>query len=698
MPVTGFRMNTNAGPLDTDAADVPAARPTDVTLVDGRTFAISDSVGDIWDITHGLMHDDLRHLSEFTLRAPEREIEVLTGTAVSPFSGVFVQRLLAHDDSEGTASMIIRRRWVAGGLREDIEVYNPTSTDVAIDLELKVAADFSHLFDVKAGVGCDPGAMVESEDGWLLLAPNLPQTASKIESRPRPDTVDLDKRTLKWRLSLGARATALVCVSVEPIVDGQAAELQFPCGTQPSEVIPLRRLRSWREGTPHLTSTDTRLTTAFEQSLADLASLHIVDDAHPDRVLVAAGAPWFMTVFGRDSLLTAMMTLPFDGELARGVLRTLAELQGATDDPGADEEPGKILHELRRHGGGGPFASRSRYYGSVDATPLFVMLAAEAWRWGALEPDDLVALGPAVDAALDWLDTFLDEDGFVTYERREATGLSNQGWKDSWDGVSTAQGEIPHAPIALVEVQGYTYAAIVGAADLVTPMRLRRDANTLRRRAQEFRDQFNAAFWDSRGYYVLGLDGAGRPIDALTTNPGHALWTGIADAEGANQYLDRVLTPDLSTGWGVRTLSQAMGRYHPLSYHNGSVWPHDTAIVGAGAARYQRWDVVDALADGAFAAASHFDGRPPELFSGLSRSSVPVPVPYPSSCSPQAWSSASILLHVRSMVGLDIAADRTALVLHRRAGLPDVTIDGLLFRGRRWGLVTTDRRSDFTQT
>ncbi|MEO6469230.1 MAG: glycogen debranching N-terminal domain-containing protein [Acidimicrobiia bacterium] len=685
------------GPLDRDAADVPASKPRDVTLVDGRTFAISDVAGDMWDVTHGLMHDDLRHLSEFTVRTPGREIEVLTGTTVSPFSGAFVQRLRLDHEPEGAALLMVRRRWIGDGLREDIELTNPTGTAVVVDLTLRVGADFAHLFDVKAGYGGEPGALVPDGDAWRIVAPNDTHTGSRVECHPRPDLVDLAIGTLVWRVDLAPRASVGLCLTVEPIVDDVRADIQFPCTMRPNDAIPLRRLHSWRESIPRLQSRDTRLRTAFDQALADLASLHIVDDAHPDRVLVAAGAPWFMTVFGRDSLLTAWMTLPFDASLARGVLLTLADLQGTIDDPTADEEPGKILHELRRHGGGGPFATRSRYYGTVDATPLFVMLAAEAWRWGALTALDLQALGPAVDRALDWLDRFLDDERFVSYARREASGLSNQGWKDSWDGISSAGGEIPSAPISLVEVQGYTFAALVGGADLAGPMELRHDRPALLRRARRFRDQFNAAFWDERGYYVLGLDGSGRPIDALTSNPGHALWAGIADPEGANRYLDLVMGADLWSGWGVRTLGEAMNRYHPLSYHNGSVWPHDTAIVAAGAARYGRWDVVDALVDGALAAASHFAGRPPELFAGLSRTSVPVPVPYPSSCSPQAWSSASILLHVRSMVGLDVNPEQDALVVTRPTHDADVELHGLVFAGQHWDLSVDEGRSQFTR-
>ena len=355
------------------------------------------------------------------------------------------------------------------------------------------------------------------------------------------------------------------------------------------------------------------------------------------------------------------------------MLRALAELQGREDIPASEEQPGKILHELRRRGGGGPFAERNRYYGTVDATPLFIGLAAEAWRWGALDRSDLTELAPAISAALGWLiqrgDS--DGDGFIDYQSHSSSGLSNQGWKDSWDGVTFADGSFPKPPIGLVEVQGYAYAALVGAAELTEVVPVGHDAADLRQRAARLRERFNEVMWDRRGWFVLGVDGAGRPIDALTTNPGHALWSGIAEPDLAERYLDRLGDPSLWSGWGLRTLGASMGAYDPLSYHNGSVWPHDTAICAAGAARYGRWDIVDRIVDGALAAATHFGGRPPELFAGISRDEVPVPVAYPASCSPQAWSSASVLLLVRAMLGLESTPTGVELTRPEFGALPD---------------------------
>ena len=284
-----------------------------------------------------------------------------------------------------------------------------------------------------------------------------------------------------WHLVVPPRSQKTICLTIEPVSDGVGAGLAFPCDVAPADAVPMRRLAQWRSQVPTIVSNDPRLPTVVDQALADLAGLRIVDRAHPDRIVIAAGAPWFMTLFGRDSLLAAWMTLPFDATLAVGVLHALAELQGTVDDPAAEEQPGKILHELRRHGGGGPFADRERYYGTVDATPLFVMLAAEAWRWGALTPADLSALSPAVGRALDWIlgDGDSDGDGFLDYQRRDAAGLSNQGWKDSWDGITSADGSLPSGPIALVEVQGYAYAALRGGAELAAPMGLRQSATSL---------------------------------------------------------------------------------------------------------------------------------------------------------------------------------------------------------------------------
>ena len=661
--------------------------------------------------THGLVYDDVRHLSRLRMTVNRGDIELLSATTPTPLSALTVSRALVDvegsreghtagaDEPEhpGVAELLlVRRRWLAGCLVEELTLRNSHSVPAVVHLELEAAADFAHVFDVKSGQAQGATASVEAgPDGtWTFGSPHDTEDSTRLRMEPPPKKVDPKRGLARWDLRVEPRGEVVVTLTVQPVSAGVAADRERPL--QLARGTALRELPAWRTSLPTVVSLDPRLPTAVDQALTDLAALRIVDRAHPERAVVAAGAPWFMTLFGRDSLLTAWMTLPFDGSLARGVLSTLAELQGIRDDAASEEQPGRIMHELRRHGGSGPFTSRSRYYGTVDATPLFVGLAAEAWRWGSIDEVTLRGLAPAVGRAVDWIigpgDS--DGDGFVDYRRRDPSGLANQGWKDSWDGITRADGTLPTAPLALVEVQGYAYAALLGAAELAGHVDLGHDVDDLLRRASSLKDRFNEAFWDPRGWYALGLDADHRPIDALTTNPGHALWSGIADDDKARQYVERLADADLWTGWGLRTLAGSMAAYDPLSYHNGSVWPHDTALCIAGAARYGHWDVVDLLVDGALEATRHFEGRPPELFSGLSRNDVPMPVPYPSSCSPQAWASASVLLLVRAMLGLEPSADRSGLELLRSdlSGVPDLSLQGIEFAGRPLSVQVEDGR------
>ncbi len=647
--------------------------------------------------THGLVYDDLRHVSRLQMRITRGRVELLAASTPTPLSAVVVSRVLLPVDAgrNGVPSetrsrdadvLVIRRRWLAGSLVEELTLRNPHPLPVTVQVELEVSADFAHVFDVKSGAGDARAARVEGggPTAWTLVSARDEHDRTEITLHPAADEADSARGTATWRLHVEGRDEAKVTVTAQPVSAGVPASLE-----QPSELaggVAIRDLSAWRSAVPTVVSLDPRLPAAVDQSLADLAALRIVDRAHPERAVVAAGAPWFMTLFGRDSLLTAWMTLPFDGSLAAGVLTSLADLQGRADDPESEEQPGRIVHELRRHGGTGTFSSRSRYYGTVDATPLFVGLAAEAWRWRALDADTLGSLAGAVGAAVDWMtgpgDS--DGDGFVDYRRRGPDGLANQGWKDSWDGITRADGSLPPAPLALVEVQGYVYAALHGAAELAEVVDIGHHAADLRRRAEALKDRFNELFWDPRGWFVLGLDAGGQPIDSLTTNPGHALWSGIADDDKARRYVDRLVSPDLWTGWGLRTLARSMAAYDPLSYHNGSVWPHDTALCIAGAARYGCWDAVDLLTDGVLEATRHFEGRLPELFAGVSRGDVAMPVAYPSSCSPQAWASASVLLLVRTMVGLAPTGDGSGAELVRPdlSGVPDLSLERLE-HGRR---------------
>jgi glycogen debranching enzyme len=349
------------------------------------------------------------------------------------------------------------------------------------------------------------------------------------------------------------------------------------------------------------------------------------------------------------------MALPVDPDLALGTLRVLARSQGRAVDPVTEEEPGRIVHELRPGADPELALGGGVYYGTADATPLFVVVLAELARWGA-DPADVADLLPHADRALEWVERYGDRDGdgFVEYQRTSDRGLLNQGWKDSPDGVPFADGRLPEGPIALCEVQGYVHAAYRARADLA---RWAGDEATARRceeRAGALRAAFDERFWlPDRGWYALALDGAKRPVDALTSNPGHCLWSGIVAEDRAPLVAERLLAPELFSGWGVRTLASSMGAYDPVSYHDGSVWPHDCALVAAGLARYGFAEEARRVAVAVLEAAERFGGRLPELFCGFDRAEFGEPVPYPTSCSPQAWASAAPVQLLRTLTGFD---------------------------------------------
>jgi glycogen debranching enzyme len=394
----------------------------------------------------------------------------------------------------------------------------------------------------------------------------------------------------------------------------------------------------------------------LRRSYDDLGSLRIEDPNHPERVVVAAGAPWFMTLFGRDSLLASEMALPVDPSLALGTLQTLADRQGTVVDPMSEEEPGKILHEVRLDVSSGlSLGGKSTYYGSVDATPLFVVVLGSASRYGFFA-DTIAALMPHADRALDWIREYGDKDGdgFVEYQRLNPQGLINQGWKDSWDGINFADGTLAEGPIALCEVQGYVYAAYTARAWMAHDAGDAALASDYAERAAQLKKQFNEQFWmPEHGYYAVALDGQKRQVDACASNMGHCLVYGLIDEDKAPQVVERLMSPEMFSGWGVRTLASDMGAYNPASYHNGSVWPHDNALIASGLLRYGFIAEAQRISTALLEAADFSGGRLPELFCGFSRDQVAEPVPYPTACSPQAWAATTPIRLVTSLMRYD---------------------------------------------
>ena len=627
------------------------------TLVEGSTFCLSTGTGDIEPGTpHGLFFRDARVVSRWQLRLDGRTAHPLSVSHPEAFAARFVLRRPPAAGLADSTLLLVRERLVGDGMRETITVDNLGREATAVRLELHVDADFADLFAVKEG------RAVHSGSDATAAGPELVLRDRKDGSRGVSFTATAEPVVvpggLSWHVVVPAGGRWSTEVVVQPTVSGRPVQPQFHRGERIEASAPARKMRAWRAASTLVTASDPVLTGVLRRTESDLGALQIHDPARGGRPFVAAGAPWFMTLFGRDSLLTAWMALPLDVGLALGTLQTLAETQGKVVDPLTEEEPGRVLHELRLGPDSTAVLGGNHYYGTVDATPLFVMLLAECWRWGA-DPDVVRSLLPAADAALAWVDRYGDRDGdgFVEYRRATDRGLANQGWKDSFDGVNDASGRQAIPSIALCEVQGYVYAAFLARAELAEGFGDEVAAARLRARAEELRQRFAEAFWlPDRGWYAVALDGRKEPVDALTSNTAHLLWAGIATDEHAAALIRRLAEPDMDTGYGLRTLASSMGAYNPMSYHNGSVWPHDTAIAVAGLLRYAHLpgavDLAHRLADGLLDAAASFGGRLPELYCGFGRDDFSPPVPYPTSCSPQAWASASPLLLVRACLGL----------------------------------------------
>jgi glycogen debranching enzyme len=471
----------------------------------------------------------------------------------------------------------------------------------------------------------------------------------------------IDDRGLAFEITLpahGSWSTELVVETVLPAL-GQRLDPDAP------SLLNRRRrsdmasdLEQWLADAPRLESNSESLRSTYRRSLVDLAALRFSPLSAGKRSLPAAGLPWFMTMFGRDSILTSLQSLPFAPELAATTLRELAIRQGTRRDDFRDEDPGRILHEMR-YGEMTAFEQRphSPYYGNADATPLFVVLLDEFERWTG--DHRLVRdLEPQARAALRWLDEYADlmGNGYVAYQRRnEETGLENQCWKDSWDSISYRDGRLPGFPRATCELQGYAYDARMRAARLARLVwHDEAFADDLERRAADLKRRFNHDYWVADGgYFALGLDADGAQVDALSSNIGHLLWSGIVDKSKAKAVVEHLMGPRLFSGWGVRTLAEGEGRYNPIGYHVGTVWPFDNSFIAWGLRRYGYKEEAAVIAQGILDAAEIFEGRLPEAFGGYERSTTKYPVQYPTACSPQAWSTGAPLLLLRTMLGLE---------------------------------------------
>ena len=669
-----------------------------VTLVDESTFAISGAAGDIVPGgAQGLFFRDTRLISRLQVLVNGSPTESLTAVTDDPFTATFVSRCLPAPGRADSTLMVFRSRSVGRGMLEEITVRNFADEATTCTVEVLIGTDFADLFAVKEGrAGTEPSTAEVSatvtEDGpgrppAIVHSYRRGGVTRGVEIVVR-DTAKLSPDLATFHVVVPSRGEWSTSLEIAPVVDGTVLQSKDRRGDHAARATPTERLKQWRRRVPQVETDHPGLKEVIDRSAEDLGALRIFDPDFPERVVVAAGAPWFMTVFGRDSLITAWMALLVSPDLARGVLQTLARFQGKEVDPRNDEEPGRILHEMRfGESTGLSLGGGSIYYGSADATPLFVMLLGEMRRWG-VDRELVDELLPHAVRAIEWIDQFgdADGDGYVEYHRATDRGLANQGWKDSWDGIRYANGKVAEAPIALCEVQAYTYGAYLARAHFAFEVGDTATYDRFRAKAAHLKAAFNRDFWlEDRGWFAVGLDADKQPIDSLTSNIGHCLWAGIIDEDKARRVAELMVSPAMFSGWGLRTLSKESGGYNPISYHCGSVWPHDTAIVAAGLARYGFDGAAQQLIFGLLDAATAQGGRLPELFSGLDRGELTVPVAYPTSCSPQAWAAASPMLCLRTLLRLDpwIPYGKMWLCPHLPESIGYLKVEGIPLAGSR---------------
>ena len=658
--------------MDTNGASMAEARdpledkppelgPDAVQILEGSTFVVSDAIGDMPEgVVAGLFHRDTRHVSKWELTIGGKRPVVLTSAPVDYYSASFTLTNPELPDLAAQSLSVQRFRLVGSGMRESITVENNLSRPIEVQIRLTCGADFADLFEVKDRIAEKEGSHTvdRSPDSSTLsfLYENGPfRVGTWIRST---EPARLEGEALVWDCHLEARDswTTGIRVSVsEEEARREPSHGEFVASSRMADLV----FEKWRAKVPSIAADIDLVEHLFRTSVVDLAGLRLTESfGGYEASLPAAGLPWFMAIFGRDTLITSYMSLWVGPELARGALYALAALQGTEVDDFRDEEPGKILHEIR-HGELTVLAKRphSPYYGTADATPLWLILLSEYWRFTG-DGATCTELKRAALAALEWIDRYGDRDGdgYVEYDTRSAEGLENQGWRDSWDGVVFRDGSLPQRPLALCELQGYVYDAKLRLADIAGQVWGHPDlAERLRGEAEGLSERFNRDFWtDERGgFYVIGLDGEKNKVDSKTSNMGHLLWSGIIPEERAEKVVQQLFAEPMFTGWGIRTLSTENAGYNPIGYHRGTVWPHDNALISAGLARYGYRDEANRVAMAMFEASRFTDYRLPEVFAGFPRSHGRFPVRYPTACSPQAWATAAPFQWLRTMLGME---------------------------------------------
>jgi len=729
-----FEARPALDPSEVDDSHPQILRATDLTgvhvLKHENLFMLSSAHGDIRPDGRGLgmYESDTRVLSTYDLSLNGVRPVVLRAGPAASFQGsiqltnpdLFADQARELDGSEVVLRRqslgVVRERVIANGFRERITITNYTTGPERALVTLALDADYADIFELRGAVRTKRGERLSNVIGdgrvtfsyrgvdgilrttHIAVSPSMAVAAGGEAGANGVVVLQLDEKiaaggALMLTVEVWHENERAILAARRRAAEAEEDNEESAPRIDPDQAIAMHR--AWRQSSAAIDTSHLLAERALERASADLRLLLNTDVETGDRY-IAAGVPWFSCLFGRDSLIASLQLLSVRPQIARNTLALLARYQATEIDDWRDAQPGKILHELRT----GELARtneipHSPYYGTVDATPLWLMLLDEYERWTG-DDELLEQLWPNAIAALGWIEKYGDRDGdgFVEYERQSERGLSNQGWKDSWDSIRNRDGTLAEGPIALVEVQGYVYAARRGIARLA---RLRGDielAEAQEKAAELLRQGFEEHFWmGDAGTYALALDGEKKRVDGIASNAGHALWAGICSQERAASVARALTSGGMWSGWGIRTLSAETVGYNPIGYHLGTVWPHDNGICAAGFARYGLFEESRKVAGALLEATNHFrEARLPELFCGFDRDYSPLPVPYPVACSPQAWAAGSLFHMVSATLGMrpDARANRLELV---RPSLPDWLAD-LRLRNLRVGSALVDLAFD----
>ncbi len=668
-----------------------AVNTDQIAINDGSSFLVTARDGSINDqLPQGFFVRDTRLISYYEISLNRTPLKLLASSILTHRVALYQftnPELRTVNGNFPAGSLIVTlRRDVIGGLHEDIHITNHHMKRVELPLMLSLRSDFADIFQVKSQQLLARGQMQSVwQEGKLMndyqnnsFRRGLITALEHADSQPY-----YANGRLIFDVFLEPGQTWGGCINHIALADGDVLEPRHTNAdidvTEAGKV-----LANFLDVSTQLQASNAEIAGTYRQALIDMGALRIAfEDNGKSYWMPAAGLPWFVAVFGRDSIIVGLQTMAVNPEFARGTLVRLAQLQATEVDDWRDAQPGKILHEIRR----GELAQlhevpHTPYYGTVEATILWIITLAETYHWTA----DITLLEDCrepLERALNWIDQYgdFDGDGFVEYLTHSKDGLRNQGWKDSGDSMVYPDGTQVDPPIALCEVQGYVYDAWMRAADIYDLWGKPERAQELRQKADDLYRRFNDRFWmEDEGFYCLGLDAHKQQIRSITSNPGHLLWSGIVPPARAKRMVERIFQPDLWCGWGVRTLSSKNPAYNPISYQLGSVWPHDNAFIAAGLKRYGYHQEANRIAEAIFTAASYFEaGRMPELFAGIVRQAEGFPVPYPDANIPQAWAAGSIFFFIRIMLGLEADAPNRQLRLHPilPEWLPDVVLTNL---------------------